>query len=455
MAKKTRQATNALNLAKTIVVNDKTYNVNAVAADHVEKDLTIGMVDIDGNYRDDSFDYNGSCSKEVDIVSADGGRFNGPIRVPIINSLQGNGNLAPDGNIFDEAVLNYADLTHTVLRNLSNNSTMYSYNGTWPPTSEGSSTNGVINGLSVITGIEDDVFMFSGRNWEEYQDYREDPNNYKGIWLAAFLYVCSNSPFNIYFGTCEYEDAWRIASSASTLATPRTIRTDLSSTATASFDGSKNITPGVTGTLPVGKGGTGATNPQDAANSLITNIVSLTPKNIKVKGNLFKPASGDIANAEYSTYGIDLSNSDIIGVNGLWFNDYCNGRGEGIIFARETILDGIKITDSKYCDRLAAQDGNLYFYVKENLNMNESNQGNAYKVYHEGGPTIPVNKGGTGQTNLANVTVGKADTVKATYYSSANASANIYSNITIAPSSKYSNGIPASVGSNGDIMILF
>ncbi len=47
--------------------------------------------------------------------------------------------------------------------------------------------------------------------------------------------------------------------SAATLTTARTIQTNLASTSSASFNGSANITPGVTGTLPVGNGGTGAT----------------------------------------------------------------------------------------------------------------------------------------------------------------------------------------------------
>lgn len=50
------------------------------------------------------------------------------------------------------------------------------------------------------------------------------------------------------------------AGSASTLTTARTIRTNLASTTAASFNGSANITPGVTGTLPVANGGTGATS---------------------------------------------------------------------------------------------------------------------------------------------------------------------------------------------------
>ena len=48
------------------------------------------------------------------------------------------------------------------------------------------------------------------------------------------------------------------ATTATKLTTARTIQTNLASTSTASFDGSKNITPGVTGILPVANGGTGS-----------------------------------------------------------------------------------------------------------------------------------------------------------------------------------------------------
>ena len=44
---------------------------------------------------------------------------------------------------------------------------------------------------------------------------------------------------------------------ADLLATPRTIRTNLGSTGTASFNGTASITPGVTGILPIANGGTG------------------------------------------------------------------------------------------------------------------------------------------------------------------------------------------------------
>lgn len=55
---------------------------------------------------------------------------------------------------------------------------------------------------------------------------------------------------------------------ASRLATARTIRTNLASTAAASFDGSANATPGVTGILPLANGGTGVTS-LDALKTLL------------------------------------------------------------------------------------------------------------------------------------------------------------------------------------------
>jgi hypothetical protein len=58
------------------------------------------------------------------------------------------------------------------------------------------------------------------------------------------------------------------AGTATKLATARTVQTNLASTESASFDGSANISPGVTGTLPVANGGTG--NTTGAATKLAT-----------------------------------------------------------------------------------------------------------------------------------------------------------------------------------------
>ena len=56
--------------------------------------------------------------------------------------------------------------------------------------------------------------------------------------------------------------------SAIKLKNTRTIQTNLASTTSASFDGSANITPGVTGTLPIANGGTGATTAAGARTNL-------------------------------------------------------------------------------------------------------------------------------------------------------------------------------------------
>jgi hypothetical protein len=61
--------------------------------------------------------------------------------------------------------------------------------------------------------------------------------------------------------------------SAPKLLTARTVQTNLASTASASFDGSVNITPGVTGTLPVLNGGTGVTTSTGTG----SNVLSISP----------------------------------------------------------------------------------------------------------------------------------------------------------------------------------
>ena len=55
------------------------------------------------------------------------------------------------------------------------------------------------------------------------------------------------------------------AGSAAKLSTARTILVNLASTTAGSFDGTKNITPGVSGTLPTARGGTGRTDGKAAA----------------------------------------------------------------------------------------------------------------------------------------------------------------------------------------------
>ena len=81
-----------------------------------------------------------------------------------------------------------------------------------------------------------------------------------------------------------------IAYEADKLSTARTIQTDLASTSSASFDGTANITPGVTGTLPVANGGTGATTPAGAQFNLIDKATTeLSPMGDKHRIAIMSP----------------------------------------------------------------------------------------------------------------------------------------------------------------------
>lgn len=62
------------------------------------------------------------------------------------------------------------------------------------------------------------------------------------------------------------------ATSAVKLQNTRKIQTNLASTSSASFDGTANVTPGVTGTLPVANGGTGQTTLNAGMNSFINSL---------------------------------------------------------------------------------------------------------------------------------------------------------------------------------------
>lgn len=62
-----------------------------------------------------------------------------------------------------------------------------------------------------------------------------------------------------------YNQHWvMLTSHATRLSKARNIQTNLASTSTASFDGTANVTPGVTGILPIANGGTGATTAASA-----------------------------------------------------------------------------------------------------------------------------------------------------------------------------------------------
>lgn len=134
----------------------------------------------------------------------------------------------------------------------------------------------------------------------------------------------------------------------------------------------------VSGTLPVSKGGTGSTTIAGAIAMLI-NSETISPKVVNIGSNQYYTSSA---------HGINMNNSDIVGANGIYFLDACDSAGEGINFYR----------GADTWDRLYSYAGTLYYAPNQ---ATATHPGTRYTVYHSGGSTIPVSKGGTGGTTAA------------------------------------------------------
>lgn len=102
------------------------------------------------------------------------------------------------------------------------------------------------------------------------------------------------------------------ADSADKLRVAKRIQTDLASTSSAYFNGSKDITPGVTGTLPIANGGTGATTAAGAlasfgltATAAELNYVDGVTSNIQTQLNNINEVK--VGNISYTTETFKLS----------------------------------------------------------------------------------------------------------------------------------------------------
>lgn len=105
-----------------------------------------------------------------------------------------------------------------------------------------------------------------------------------------------------------------LAQAAKKLETARTIQTDLSGNSAASFDGTDNVTPGVTGILPIEKGGTGASSAGVA-------LYALTPKNYPSPSFVLSlDAAGHIDGGGFTTLDQLQAALGVVSIAKLWEN---------------------------------------------------------------------------------------------------------------------------------------
>ena len=100
-----------------------------------------------------------------------------------------------------------------------------------------------------------------------------------------------------------YSSHWiMLTANARRLTTARSIRTNLSSTSASNFDGTANITPGVTGTLPIANGGTGATSASAARTALgaFSSSGGTINGNVRINGTVAEGNSNTTASGNYS-----------------------------------------------------------------------------------------------------------------------------------------------------------
>lgn len=159
-------------------------------------------------------------------------------------------------------------------------------NGTTPVAKATSATTATtandVSNLSLGSSSEATIRLTWGPNHEHSTAFTVSGESIGGTVTSAENVTKSikgNAIDDIFSGT--------VAKKASQLNTARNLTTKLDSTSSAAFDGSKDVTIGITGTLPLANGGTGATTAAQALKNLGVDVTAS-------KLNLLEDATGNI-----------------------------------------------------------------------------------------------------------------------------------------------------------------
>ena len=195
--------------------------------------------------------------------------------ISLTGSVTGNGTFDGSGNLSISTTTNHSHNYLSYKPILNSESAINSFHAAntfqaaiWSETSSPGVSNGIILDMGYTSAtygaqiaIDDDPTYFmalrqrGSNGWNAWKRIpMGDGTGASGTWGISVTGSSASCTGN--------------AATATKLVTARTIRTNLASTSAASFDGSANITPGVTGTLHIANGGTGATNASAARNNL-------------------------------------------------------------------------------------------------------------------------------------------------------------------------------------------
>ena len=172
-------------------------------------------------------------------------------------------------------------------------------------------------------------------------------------------YTGTEADFQALMGTGPWLPLGGAAKSAVKLETARTIKVNLASTSAVNFDGTANVTPGVSGALPIANGGTGATT----AAAAIANLGGITiASNAGAHNSIFrgKYLGTSVTAAQYAAIKAgtfdDLFIGDYWTINGINWRiaafDYYLGTGNTAlathhaVIVPDTKLDTQKMNDS-------------------------------------------------------------------------------------------------------------
>ena len=140
-----------------------------------------------------------------------------------------------------------------------------------PPTSKTKQPNifSPGNGNLIINASENSIIALQSGNVIQWSVVSDETNTKTSAYLHSNL-AATYTPSGgvVWEGNAKTATTATSAKSATKLATARTITANLASSTAGSFDGSANITVGVTGTLPIANGGTGATTAAAARTAL-------------------------------------------------------------------------------------------------------------------------------------------------------------------------------------------